>query len=106
MTEVYASIQEKRQREASRRRDLAAAAFHATQEMAQRHGLDLVRKSSTHYQLFPQDRAWLQNVYPGNCRLHWDRNKAQPPFLRLDSPWTLRDVVLATIAAMNEGREG
>ncbi len=64
-------------------------------------GLRLRQCGDSHYQLEPFNKKWLQNIYPGNWRLYFDRNRPQkPPYLNLPEEWTLTDVVMATIAAL------
>ena len=81
------------------RYDLAANQFTEAAGLATAHGLRLKRCTDTHYQLSPMDGRWLQNIYPGNHRLYFDRNKpAKPPFLTdLPIGWSLIDIVQLTI---------
>lgn len=81
-----------------KRRDEAERDFPAAEEIACMHGMNLVRRSDHHYQL-SHVNGWLQNIYPGNQRLYWDRNKPKPPFLQLPDEWGLVDVVKAAVEA-------
>ena len=86
----------------SHARSAASAAFPEASELALSYGLRLLRRTDTHYQLEPANKAWLQNIYPTNCRLYYDRNRPQqPPYIRVPrGTWTLIDVVRATIAKL------
>ncbi len=78
------------------RRLAASDDFRAAFLLAEHNGLQLVRHTETHYQLMPPGKAWLLNIFPGNCRLHHDRNRPKkPPFLRgfEGRKWTLLEVV-------------
>jgi hypothetical protein len=88
---------ETRKQDKAGRRGAAGTDFGAAQRLAARHGLILKRRSESHYQLCRKSRQWLLNIYPGNCRLYYDRNKQKPPFLTIDSPWTLLGVVEAMV---------
>jgi hypothetical protein len=79
------------------RRDAANRDYVSARELANRHGLELARHSEFHYQLFPMNKTWILNVYPGNCRLYNDRSKETPPHLGIETPWALIDVVRTTI---------
>ena len=59
----------------SKRRKLAASDFEQARNLAETHGLFLVRRTDQHYQLTPNDDGWLLNLYPGNCRLYGDTNR-------------------------------
>lgn len=58
-------------------------------------GLLLTCRSESHYQLMPPDKAWILNLYPGNCRLYSDKNtRIKAPYLNFAGhKWSLRDVV-------------
>lgn len=85
------------QQDKADRRGDALRDFRAARTLAHCNNLCLDHHTDAHYQLMPRDRHWLLNIYPGNCRLYYDRNKAKPPYLRIDSPWTLTEVVQAMV---------
>ena len=61
----------------------------------------LRQNNHQHYQLFPVDKTWLINIYPGNQRLYHDVKK-RGPFLELRGQvWALIDVVKEDIKAQN-----
>lgn len=78
--------------------DLAGHQFQEAQTLAEANGLYLVRHAKVHYQLSPDDRSWLLNIYPSNRRLYHDPKKPGP-FLRVPPDWTLLDVVKAALKA-------
>ena len=85
---------EARQQRKAARRQQAGSDFAVASTLAAQHGLAFVRKTDAHYHLYPHNRQWLLNVYPGNCRLYNDPNKqTQPPYLGIPTPWTLTEVV-------------
>jgi len=84
------------------RRQLAAEQFDAAQRLADLHGLVLRRCTESHYQLSLHN-GWLQNIYPGNCRLYWDRQHEKPPWLHLPDNWSLLDVVRAAVEEIKKG---
>lgn len=98
----YELLGQKRQAEAKQRRQRAAEEFPDLVELAAQHGLTLVKRSESHYQLLPVGARWLLNIYPGNCRLYHDPNIERSPFLHLPTPWTLRDVLEAAIKALEK----
>jgi len=68
--------------------------------LASLHGLTLKRYSPHHYQL--TNGAWVQNIYPANQRLYYDRNHPSPGFLYLPRPWRLIDVIKAAIRKVSK----
>ena len=83
------------------RREAATAEYLVVARLATEAGLALLRLSEAHYQL--KGDGWVQNIYPGNQRLYYDRNQpSRPPYLNLpvDRDWSLTDVVTLTIAKL------
>lgn len=85
------AIRISRKHERSRNRKVAEADFEIAQRAAERHGIVLMRKSDSHYQI--RFHGCLLNVYPGNRRLYHDKNHKTPPRLKLPSNWTIIDVI-------------
>ncbi len=87
------------------RRGSASDSWHGVARLAEVNGLRLVRYTESHYQLIAPKKAWILNIYPGNCRLHADRNTPlKPPFVDFAGrKWTLFDVVAEVI--ISQGRE-
>lgn len=78
----------------------AEASFEEAAHIASLNGMTLKRHSYYHYAL--TNGVWLQNIYPGNQRLYWDRNMACPGFLNLPKPWRLIHVVKSAIKNARE----
>lgn len=63
----------------------------------------LEQKSEFHYQLSIPG-VWILKIYPGNCRLQYDKQQnSKPPFFRMRPPWNLLDVVREAVRLMDEG---
>ena len=80
----------------SERTDVAGRQYDAAAELATAGGFTLVRHTPVHYQLWPDDKRWILNIYPSNRRLYHDPRK-RGPFLRVSDDWTLLDVVMAAV---------
>lgn len=94
------------EKRASRR----ASAFDSWQEvarLAEANGLRLIRQTGVHYQLCPPKKAWILNIYPGNCRLYSDKNTPRKaPFLNFAGrKWTLHEVVEEAIVKLLQESE-
>ena len=102
--EMWAGLQAlrtKRMERAQARRIQAAEDFGEAQQLAAAHGLFLVERSGAHYQLSTEPLGWLLNIYPGNCRIYADPNRAKAPWLKLAyGEWTLRAIVEAAVNAV------
>ena len=86
-----------RQERGERNRRTADHEFEDARELARRHGMTLIMRCESHYQL-RKPREWLQNIYPGNRRLYYDRNQRhKPPYVKLPENWGIIDVVKAYI---------
>lgn len=67
--------------------------FDEAVKIAADHGMKLRRCSDSHYQLRgPGHRPFIQNIYPGNRRLCWDRNHPKPPYIQTHD-WSLVAIV-------------
>ena len=95
MTSYHSPNQAQKKRHA--RTAAAVEAFSEVSALAAANGLRLERKTDIQYQLMPQDRSWLLNIYPSNRRLYRDLNKQGAPYLKLPANWTLLDVVRAAV---------
>lgn len=85
------------------RRSMEAETFDSLAKYAREVGLELKQCSQSHYQLTCQDPAWLLNIYPGNRRLYWDPNR-RGPFLKVEEPWCIRNVIIAATKARQKQR--
>ena len=108
MGDVYRALREDQKNHARTRREQAQLDFPVAQAKARSHGLVLVQRSETHYQLEFPDGALL-NIYPGNRRLYGDRTRPRCPFVRLwddgeTQEFRLEDIVAAAAKAW-ESRE-
>ena len=93
---TYRAIAEHVKNRSHLSRNEAEGQFRRAAELASNNGMRLLRRSHDHYQLIgPASCPFLQNIYPGNRRLYYDRNHKKPPFVDLPSEWSLRDVVKA-----------
>jgi hypothetical protein len=101
--DIFTAYRLSKQAEGQERRAAADETFADAQALASPFGLVLARHSAVHYTLSLPGGWWL-NVYPGNRRLFWDRNRPRPPYLRLPLEWTLLDVVQAAIREMEVTR--
>ena len=76
--------------------------FQLAQRLASSAGLRLSKRNETLYHLEPLDKSWLQNIFPGNHRLYYDRNRPQKtPYIKVENGcWALIDIVTETIKAL------
>ena len=88
-------------REENRQKSLAV--FAESTNLAELHGLTLRRLSDVHYQL--SNGGWLLNIYPGNQRIMCDKNKGRAPWVNVDSPWTVLDIVSRVVEMEGESNE-
>ncbi len=96
----FGDIREVRQQEGRTRREIALAEFEVSRAALFAERVTLRMHDETHYSMHHPD-GWLLNVYPGNCRIFADRNKARAPYLKLaGKKWGLPDVVAAVISAL------
>jgi len=75
--------------------------FQQAQELAHKNGFELHKHSPWHFALSYKPKGftvWLYNLYPSNQRIYNDPN-FRGPFLQLQKPWTLLDVVSTAIFA-------
>ena len=103
--DTYKALREEDKRDREQNRQQATHDFTAAVELANQHGMGLIRRSDTHYQINHID-GWLLNLYPGNQRLYGDRNrrvKAPSVDLHIAAEemrcWTLLDVVHSLVRA-------
>lgn len=100
--ELFKALQQKKQQESVDRRILGNVDFEEASKLASQAGMTFVKHSEIHYQLRGKT-GWVLNVYPGNRRIFHDRNHLRPPYLKIQSDWTLIDIVNAAIDASIEG---
>lgn len=94
--------QGKSAREKRRRR--AIEDFDEASRLAREAGLQFVCCDDHLYHLGVSDGGWLINVYPGNCRLYADPNRPRAPYLQVETPWTLLDVVRSAVKSSEVNR--
>jgi hypothetical protein len=82
--------------------------FQEAQALASQHGLTVTQHSERHYSLRKLDygrKVWLLGFWPSNSRLWYDPKwPTKPPFLKLERPFTVLDVVKAAVAAEGQNR--
>lgn len=83
--------------EGEERRQKSAALFNEARKISVDAGLILKQHSLVHYSLTSIQDGWISNIYPGNRRLYYDRNKSKPPHVNLPLDWNLLDVVNAFV---------
>jgi len=71
--------------------------FGVAQDLAEQHGMTLVRHCATHYALTSADGD-IWNLWPTTGKIMGDINH-RGPFLKVKRPWTFLDVVKAAIEA-------
>lgn len=100
--EIYKVLRAERAKEGEKRRQSALQGYKEAAALANQVGWIFKCHSEIHYSLRkPQENSWLLNIYPGNRRLYYDRNKPRGPRLKLKDNWKLVDVVLAAIQQNN-----
>lgn len=90
--EIFRVLRAEASAEGEERRKRAGDVFLQARSLASRAGLVLARHSDVHYSLRHPD-GWIFNIYPGNRRLYYDKNRKKGPFIKLPDNWTLMDVV-------------
>lgn len=102
ISESYLALKLDRQRRGHERCDQACREFPEAERVARECGLKLLKRSATHFQLTPLISlgSWLINLYPGNQRVYFDRNRGRAPYLALPDDWDLKDAVKAAKKAI------
>ena len=82
-------------------RQYASFQFQAASVLANRNGMTLEQRTRFNYTL--RGIGWEWSIYPGTQRLYSsDDNK---PYLDVTRPWTLLDVVKASVDSIAKGTE-
>ena len=97
--ETYRALRWKQKQDAAAARIEAMREFAAARDLAEQGGRWVLRQHGiAHYSLEHKERKCRLNVYPGNRRLYWDKERPKGPHLKVESNWTLTDIVRAALA--------
>lgn len=88
--EIWRAVRDDRRSRKDERRCRAAAEYERARQLAADAGLELVRRTDSHYQL--RCARWIINLYPSTQKWHVDKNRDQIRVV-FKSPWCLVDAV-------------